>query len=255
MHSIISKLVTKIKEITNIIFGMIGHKKFTPFIVLSRSRTGSNLLISFLNSNNKILAESEIFRNIKDKKPEKILKKVFAKQPFWIKAKGFKLFYYHPIDGDPEDLKNKLLKIKNLHVIHLKRKNILSTLVSRKIAENTNVWADRGNISNAQRNSISDSQVHFYMNELDQAFEETERWQNKSDEIFFNHPKIEIFYEDLINHPDETFLLVTSFLNVPYASPKTKLKKQNLNDLSKQVENYSELKKHFSNTKWAVFFE
>src|SRR3546814_21202572 len=38
----------------------VGHTGFTKFIVLSRSRTGSNMLVSLLDSPPRVVAEGEI---------------------------------------------------------------------------------------------------------------------------------------------------------------------------------------------------
>src|SRR3546814_732374 len=38
----------------------VGHTGFTKFIVLSRSRTGSNMLVSLLDSHPRVVAEGEI---------------------------------------------------------------------------------------------------------------------------------------------------------------------------------------------------
>src|SRR3546814_8552873 len=38
----------------------VGHTGFTKFIVLSRSRTGSNMLVSLLDSHPRVAAEGEI---------------------------------------------------------------------------------------------------------------------------------------------------------------------------------------------------
>jgi LPS sulfotransferase NodH len=124
---------------------ILKHKGFKEFIVLSRSRTGSNMLISFLNSHPHIQAEGEIFAKLGSKDPNDILSEVFAKQPLYVKARGFKIFYYHPLDEKDKsnELWNALINMNNLQVIHLKRRNLLRTLVSRKIAILQDVWAVR----------------------------------------------------------------------------------------------------------------
>ncbi len=77
--------------------GNSRHSDFQRFIVLSRSRTGSNMLLSFLNSHPNIHAEGEVFNRLNGQNYQEILSRVFADQPPRILAKGFKIFYYHPM--------------------------------------------------------------------------------------------------------------------------------------------------------------
>ena len=46
-----------------------GHEDYVPFIVLTRSRTGSNLLVSFLNGHPDIFCEGEIFARMAGRDP------------------------------------------------------------------------------------------------------------------------------------------------------------------------------------------
>ena len=121
-------------------FRIFDHTNYRRFIVLSRSRTGSSLLISYLHSHPNVTAQGEIFARLDGRKAGVMLSNVFCKQPLYIKASGFKIFYYHPVDDDTREIWPLLVKAKDLHVIHLKRRNILRTLISRKIAELQDSW-------------------------------------------------------------------------------------------------------------------
>ena len=122
--------------------GFFGHDNFVRFIVLTRSRTGSNLLLSFLNSHPNIFCESEIFAKLDGANPISRLLAVFAKQPRHIRAKGFKIFYYHPLDAKADELWRVLEQRNEIRVIHLRRENILRTLLSRKIASIRGSWTE-----------------------------------------------------------------------------------------------------------------
>ena len=80
-----------------LILKILGHRNFKRFIVLSRSRTGSNMLISYLNSHPNIVAKGEALKRMNRKSASDILKEIYSNQPFWKKAVGFKIFYYHPL--------------------------------------------------------------------------------------------------------------------------------------------------------------
>jgi len=228
------------------------HTDFRRFIVLTRSRTGSNLLVSFLNSHPNIYAESEIFSWLHGRDHREVLAETFANQPFFIKAKGFKIFYYHPQDDDSGALWQDLLAMPDLHVIHLKRRNILRTLVSRKIAIMADLWTAR---SSSEVRAPKKAPVTFSMEELREGFEQTRAWEAQGDARFRDHPLLQLTYEDLTTEPNQAFEDVAAFLGVVYKPPRTALRKQNPESLRKLIGNFDELKAGFQGTEWASFFE
>ena len=227
-----------------------GH--FTPFIVLTRSRTGSTLLISYLDSHSRIKAENEIFHRIRDNSYESILNQTFSKQPPSISAKGFKIFYYHPMDDKSGKLWDYLLSIENLHVIHLKRNNILRTIISRKIAGTQNVWSVREDTSKSH--TFPKKTIELSVDEVENEIRYTRRLEDWGDERFKNHPLISIYYEDLVARPEETFRKILQFLGIAYEKPRTDLIRQNPEAASELVVNYPELKAHFLNTEYSQYF-
>jgi LPS sulfotransferase NodH len=251
------------KYISNKALASFGHLNYTHFIVLSRSRTGSNMLISFLNSHPNLFAEGEIFNSLNGRNYQDILAKAFGKQPLNIKAKGFKIFYYHPVDDQNSEIWNELIKLENLHVIHLKRKNIFRALVSNKIAKQQKVWLKRSSgifgkvsaIFNKSSSQENPKTVSFSAEEVEKGFMQTREWEKVGDEKFKNHPLYNMYYEDLTTDPNKGFRRVTEFLGVPYSEPKTRLKKQNPEKLQELVLNYHELKSQFIGTEWEPFFE
>lgn len=228
----------------------IGHSDFKPFIVLSRSRTGTNLLLSYLNSHPNIRAEGELFRRLNGRSYKSILSKTFSKQPFYIQAKGFKIFYYHPLDDSSSHIWKDLNNLASLSVIHMKRRNIFRTLISRKIAGSQNVW--KATSSNDLRMNKS---IMFSVEELEHGFKQTRKWERGGDELFRNHPVLSVYYEDLVEDVEGTFAEITNFLGVRCIKPKTKMLKQNPETQIDLVTNYSELRQVFSGTKWESFFE
>ena len=131
------------KVISCELLAAFGHNKFRRFIVLGRSRVGSNLLLSFLNSHPNIYAEGEILFNLHGRDHKDILAKTFSKQAFFVQAKGCKIFYNHPLDDECSDALDDLTSMDDLYIIHLKRRNILRTLVSRKFGSMSGKWAEK----------------------------------------------------------------------------------------------------------------
>jgi LPS sulfotransferase NodH len=231
-----------------------GNDQYRRFIVLSRSRTGSNLLISLLNSHPHIHAEGEIFAKLRRRNCKEVLAKAFAKQPWYINAKGFKIFYYHPLDDRSCNIWDELQSLDDLYIIHLKRRNILRTLLSRKIARAQDVWAVS---SDRQHSNLCKAQVSvsFTLDELNKGFKQTREWEEVGDKMFRNHPALSIDYEELVNDRTNTFRKVTEFLGVEYTQPKADLKKQNTKSMRETITNYDELKSAFFQTEWGIFFE
>jgi len=210
------------------------------------------MLISFLNSHPNIKAQGEIFSNLNGKNYKEILNKVFSRQPYYIKAKGFKIFYYHPQDDNSCDIWNELANMVGLYVIHLKRRNILRTLISRKIAGMQDVWeTTKTNTSNR----VNEKVVKFTVGELENCFEQTRRWENDVDRMFSDHQVLNIYYEDLIKSPEIELKKIADLLDLRYKKLRTNLKKQNPEETSKLISNYEELKAAFEGTEWGSFFE
>ena len=209
--------------------------------------------MSLLNSHPNVYAEKEIFAMLNGRSYKNILSKVFSKQPFYIKAKGFKIFYYHPIDGNSDMVLNALKSIEGLKVIHLKRRNIFRTLISRKIAGNQDVWWIT---KTSKKNQNEDTKkVTFTIEEADEGFNQTRCWEKEGDTLFKNHDMITIYYEDLASNREATFKKITEFLGIKYNKPKTPLKRQNYQEIKDLVTNYDEIRMAFQGTKWQSFFE
>lgn len=240
------------KKLSINVLRSFGHSDYRRFMILSRTRTGSTMLLSFLNSHPNIYAEGEIFRALNGRSYKYILDKVYSTHPSYIKAKGFKIFYTDPMDDDSNEVWDDLTGMDDLYVIHLKRRNILRTILSRKIAATQGVWATW---SRKERNSDINKMVSFTVEELEFSFKQTRDAEIKGDLDFCEHPLITAYYEDLVADTENEFGKVTDFLGVEYVPPKTNLRKQNPESLRDLIVNYDELKSAFSGTGWHDFFD
>lgn len=241
-----------IKKLGNKILCTLDSSHFKPFIVLSRSRTGSNMLISFLENHPDVHAEREILNKLNGRNYKELLAKGFHRKSHKIKASGFKIFYYHPLDDKSCPIWDDLVKIKKLSIIHLKRRNILRTLISREIASNHDTWLAT---SRKKVRAIKNKAVTFDVETLKIRFNRTKEWEAKGDEMFKNHPLLHVCYEDMVRDPEGIFAKITDFLDIPYIQPETNLKRQNPESMKVLLKNYDELKSAFNNTKWESFFE
>ncbi len=230
----------------------IGHRDFRRFVVLSRSRTGSNLLISMLSSHPRIHAKGELLRRLDGRDPARVLGGVFGRQPFYVKAAGFKMFYYHPLDDQTGTTWKLLASVEDLHIIHLKRRNILRTLVSRAIAGHTNQWTAPARRETRRGHCTA---LTLSPDELRAGFRETRQWEQSSEHRFGTYPTITIEYEDLVDNPELVFGQACNFVKVPYQRPKTAITRQNSRSLRDTLANYDELKSEFAGSEWEPWFE
>jgi LPS sulfotransferase NodH len=205
-----------------------------------------------LNSQKPIVAHGEVFRRLHGKSPGPLLSDLFCRYPRFVKAVGVKVFYYHPLDDDSGELWEEFQNIEDLLVIHLKRRNILRTLLSRKIAAKVDVWIDRGKNGSI---SLEDRRVSFSEEELLKGFEETRRWEENCDALFAGSRLLEVFYEDLVARPAEVLGGIGGALGVRINGAQTTMRRQNPDRLSSLIENYQKMKSSFADTQWSPFFE
>ncbi len=138
---------------------------------------------------------------------------------------------------------------QSLAVIHLQRRNMLHTLISLKRAYMTSQWWSLKNGTQAI------PLVHLDPEECSRYFEKLSSSAAEADAAFAEHPKINVIHEDLIEKQQDTLQRIFTFLNVPYESVTTRMKKQNLESPREAVSNYEQLKSYFQHTRWDVFFE
>jgi len=232
----------------------IGHKGYKRFVVLTRDRTGSNMLIQMLNSHPHIAADYEVFGKLFGNSEQEILDKTFSRQPFFIKAKGFKIFYYHPQDAENSSIWQTLEEMDGLYVIHLKRRNILHALVSSRVAYTTGVYGIRSDKEFSEYEKKL-APVTYSEAELREGFEQTRGWEEEGDARFSHHPKITVYYEDLVNEPARVFREITDFIGVEFHAPKTDFRKQSARSTRGNLANYDDLKSAFYDTPWQGFFD
>jgi LPS sulfotransferase NodH len=253
---------------------LMGHKEYTRFVVLGSPRTGSNFLCSAINTHSQITAFGELFRwpgtigwdllafrywpygqsenslNLIRSEPIEFLKtQVFKAHPKCTASVGFKLFYFHAREGNWKRVWNYLANEKNLRIIHLKRKNLLGAYLSHQRALLTNKWVYKS------KETPINPPMKLDPRQCSTFFKETREWERQCDIVFRDHPKIEIFYEQLSNNFRQTIFRIQKFLGVNYEKLVPATYKQARLPLSIDIENYLELKEDFQGTRWAVFFE
>jgi len=231
----------------------IGQLNYKKFVVLTRDRTGSNMLIQSLNSHPRIAADYEVFAKLYDRSEEEILDRTYGRQPFYIRAKGFKIFYYHPQDAEGSPVWELLQAVEGLHVIHLKRRNILNALVSSRVAYQTGVYGVRNEREASQYGDTLPT-VRFTPKELEDDFIRNREWEVWGARTFADKPSLDVVYEDIAANLTGEVGRVVTFLGLIPHVPHTDFRKQRTRSLWDTVENYGDLKAHFQGTEWEGFF-
>jgi LPS sulfotransferase NodH len=246
-----------------------GSYDYVCFIVLGRSRVGSSFLRGLLNSHQRIYTYGELFRDyqfigwgfpdypqlkstlslIQNDPIAFLEKKVFKKYPKNISAVGFKLFYYHAQNDGRHIIWAYLQGNKDLSIIHIKRRNILKTHLSRKKAVASGEWA---NVTGMTKDHAP---ISLNYEECLADFVRTRKWEKQYDRFFRDHRKHDVFYEDLAEDYEGEMKYLQRFLGVEYELIRPLTYKQSAQTLSQAISNYFELKEKFKGSPWECFFE
>jgi len=232
-------------------YRLFGHKDYQKFIIITRSRTGSNLLISLLDSHPNIEAYGEMFNRLHGRASQRVWNGVFGFKSKSIQLVGFKIFYYHPLDADDNWVWDRVYNDISIPIIHLTRTNLLRTYLSRQIADKTHVWRDeKGN----KAVDTEDKRVTLDPDECKAEFIKTEKWVKEADACIVGHRVLQVTYEELTGDGQEACLnRIQEFLKVNPLKLSSGMNRQNAEDIEKLVLNYDELARSLKGTEWERF--
>lgn len=234
-------------KIMNFYYSIFGDRKYQKFVIIANARTGSNLLINYLDSHKKIEAKGELFGVLHNKSCMEIWNAFFLNKNKKVKFAGFKIFYAHPLDTKDKDVWKFISKDKRIKVIHLVRQNKLRTHVSRSIARKTNQWARK----TKNKIPLEKKQIKIDYNNLYSNIKELTNYENKTRKDYQDHQFLEISYEDLVFDKNSTMCKVFDFLDVERNEFTTKYKQQNKEKLSDLILNYDEIEKKLKNSEFS----
>lgn len=238
---------------------------YTRFVCVGSPRTGSTLLLRSLNNHSQIIGYGEIVKNddrypghyhefghseaLFRRDPAAFLRtKVFRKYPSDIGAVGFKIFYHHA----PRETAwgravwDYLLGLPDLKLLHLKRRNLLKTYLSRQQAGESGEYI--------KYSANGDKPIRLDPAEALAFFESARAAEAQYDILLKGRPLIDIIYEDLTRDYAAEMGRIQSFLGVAYEDVNPGTEKRPGRSLASQIENYAELKQGFGGTPWESFF-
>lgn len=217
----------------------ITRETKTLFLVVCRSRTGSNLLLDCLKQHPNIFVRGELFKNQAINAEEQI--KHWLKRPE--KALGCKLFYYHATKRQ-EYVWDFLNENPKIQLIHLTRKDKARTVVSQIIASKTKIWKQKF----SWKLPLFFRRIHLDPKLLTSEIQKTINWENDF-RMRFNHRHIlEISYENFTSKPQETLDNIFDFLGLERKRIQLRLKKQNPENIRRLVKNWNELEHLLKNS-------
>lgn len=250
----------------------MSDRNFTKFIILGRSRTGSNFLASMLRSHGEVICFGELFHSVRrdtifwdypgfEVTPEALAlrerdplgfidTRVFASVPRHVKAVGFKLFYNQAQDENWRSVWNYMKAQTSCKVIHLRRRNIVRVHLSEKIADKTQRWAILRD-DDAHRDVAVELTFGECLKTLKHEREDSERYQR----FFAGNDVLEVFYEELVSNTDAETDRIQRFLGVPRRQLRAKSRKQARQPLTTMISNYDELKQQCEGTALAEFLD
>jgi len=217
------------------------------FFIFSFGRSGSNLLVSFLNSHPQIQCDNELLwkRVLSPKRYLKCHERLSKKDIY-----GFKFLSSH---FEVQNIRDPQIFVEDLHasgyqIISLKRRNLIRQAISHLYA------FYRGKFHHSEEQG----EQTFVTMSLDPAKLEQElQWIDSlhqlEDSILANLPYLRLYYEDDLNdaiNQQAAVDRITAFLGIPSARIGTNLKRTTPEDLSTIIENYDEVMTFVRGTKY-----
>jgi LPS sulfotransferase NodH len=227
-----------------VVASALGHRDYRAFVVLGHARTGSNMLVSMLNSHPNVVARGEVFANADPATLTSTVGHFYSQRmPRRVSALGCKVFYYHPLRDRTGSLWPALAALPSLHVIHLTRRNVLRTVVSRALAEQQDEWV-RTHREQSPAHRVT--QITMNPETARTAIERITSFEAEAPDHLAGRSVIDVVYEDVVSQPSDAFRRITDFLGVPPAKPIAATVRQNPQPLRELISNYDELQSAFS---------
>jgi LPS sulfotransferase NodH len=263
MHSRVRKIA---KDILKLTIGRAASAWLPPpskLVIFTRGRTGSNLLGSLLKSHPRIRHHGEIFgeyfmRNVLIRAEinrigpvnyfENETRRMLGEAVVSVKFLYYQLEPYYAERWQLHNVSDILPVLRSrteLKIIHLKRRDRLATLLSRKLAERS---------GNYVGGSYEEGKITLSFQECIDEFSSIERWENFYDSAFVSHDLIEMYYEDLVRNPKKEMGRVFELLDLDATELGSRMHKQNTRSSADLIQNYPELKQRFAGTPYGCLF-
>lgn len=244
-----SPLNAKVERGTAFLLGkLIGWKKYHRLVIVTRSRSGSNMLCSYLESHKECFMWRELFRKPQRLSPSIIHFLTHGRYLQKFKVVGYKVFYYHSV---PENFWEETISDDNVKIIHLVRNNYLSTFVSQREATASARWqAFKENSDRPSRTKLkvdTDDMVSFLKENEKMILDMDRHLEGRSNVL-------RLSYEELVDGTGRGKVrdFLSDVLN-PTGFGEPENKKQSNGQLSDRIENFEEVEEVLRKHNWGHF--
>jgi hypothetical protein len=231
-------------------FISVRHKHSAKFVILSQGRSGSTALISLLDSLPGIHSDGEILRRWVPDPLVHIYRRASIRKS---DCYGFKIITHHI--QNVQNIPDASVFLRRLHflgykIIYLKRDNLLELAVSNIKARQDGFHAKvDGAGAKSKLISVALNDLMYWLNGSESVLAEEK-------EILADIPHLELVYERDLQfsscHP-KTVKLICNYINVDYQEPSCEFRKISAKPMSRQIENYEEVKNTLAGTKFERF--
>ena len=224
------------------------HKKnsIRRFFILCQQRTGSSLLMTYLNSIPQVSCAAEVLSRIEPHGIRRwwISKKIIFRHVRYVlnyrcqEVQGAKIFFVD-LAALKLPLEEFIREFPEAQWIVLYRKDILAQLLSKKIALQTDTWSRYENSS-----PVPDIQITLRTDEALKYRDWVKTcYQTALENPFLRKQSLWISYEELVKNPQALFDgKIFPFLKLAKHPVQTALIKQNLRSPSEVIANYHEVR-------------
>ena len=217
--------------------GSSGVKK--KFIIFGQGRTGSTLLVDLLNSNSSVYCDEELFfyKLLSPARYAEGKSRLCQASVYGFKAKIYQLSDVQRTDP--------ALFMRRLHrngwtIIHITRENLLRHSLSAVLAEQRQLYQEKGEIDLRAHREKEHVPVELLISEMQQR----ERYRRQEAAVLQDLPHLHVSYEaDLSDSAkqQESLNRIFAALGVPGVEVHTSLRRINSTMLRDDVANYDEL--------------
>lgn len=240
-------------------------RKYQPFIIITRGRSGSTLLVERLRSHSQIVCmgevlgtgEREVTRSAKAilETPTRagLASVPFLERYLWrprpddTNAVGMKLLYPHVLERLNDEA--LLTRLKSAKILHLRRRNYLKSYISSIRVQETGVYAHHGEGDLEMFRCYVDPVL------CEKFFGLLARTEKHTAAFFAQSDVMELVYEDMVQDLPSFDAPLCDFLGVSNQRLSHGAKKMSSGVLANQIENWDEVCEYFKNGKWASFLE
>ena len=206
-------------------------------------------------------------------------RRIYGSTPEGIEAVGFKLLYGQ--ERDFPGLREALLDDRELRMVHLRRRELLRTVVSWKIATTTGVWVEGTQSAVSQANALravrhplraaaslakrlrakvgpaagQTAPVTLTHDECDGWFRFVQTQEVAFESAFESHKRWTLYYEDIMERPEREYRQLLEFLGMRPEKLSVATRRQNPEPVRDLVANYDELREAFAGGPYASLFD